>query len=676
MPVARRPYSRRVPTISGSAVERVGTGALLVLPAGLIVYLSFNAGGFFVAAPAIAAVVIALVLLLRTTLARSPFAGIGRAAALGGLLLALFATWTLASGFWSGAPARALLEFDRALLYLFVFLLFAALGRTHGHVSWLIRSVALGILVVCTIALITRVAPDVWPISADIHSDRLAYPLTYWNALGLLGVFGAILCFHLSASASEPLVGRLVAAGAFPAMAATVLLTFSRGAIAVGAVALVVYVVLGRPRVLLGAAVACLPAAAVAVVLAYRSDIVASEHFATSAGIAQGHRLALAIALCCLGAIALRLLLTPADNRLAKLRLPSSARGPVLAGAILVPLLAVVFAFAAFGAAGYLKRQYQGFIHGASLSDNGDVRGRLTRVSNNGRIQHWKVALDYGYKSDRLKGSGAGTYQLLWARHRPGEFTVNDGHSLYVEVLGELGLVGFFLIVAAVLTLLIGLGASLLPRAAAGAPDLYAALFAVTLAWAVHAGVDWDWEMPAVTAPVLVLAGAGLAAERKRLAALQPTRFARVAIAIGLLVMVVTPFLAARSQGQLDRSVSALKRGDCRTSINAALASIAALSLRPEPWEVLGFCDSALGAHQLAVRALDNSVTRDPRSWETHYGLALVRAKAGLDPRREARRALARNPHDPQVVEAVKAFRRRSRAAWRRSADRLGLPLH
>ena len=44
-------------------------------------------------------------------------------------------------------------------------------------------------------------------------------------------------------------------------------------------------------------------------------------------------------------------------------------------------------------------------------------------------------------------------------------------------------------------------------------PDraLYAALFAMTLAWAVHQAFDWDWQMPAVTLPVFMLAGLALA---------------------------------------------------------------------------------------------------------------------------------------------------------------------
>ncbi len=40
-------------------------------------------------------------------------------------------------------------------------------------------------LIVCVVALATRLRPDLFPIPANLSPDRLAYPLTYWNALGL-----------------------------------------------------------------------------------------------------------------------------------------------------------------------------------------------------------------------------------------------------------------------------------------------------------------------------------------------------------------------------------------------------------------------------------------------------------------------------------------------------------
>jgi len=74
------------------------TGALLLLPGALVVYLAFNAGGFFPGATGIAAAALALVLVLRITLARDPFEGYGPRLAIAAGMLGLFGAWTLASG--------------------------------------------------------------------------------------------------------------------------------------------------------------------------------------------------------------------------------------------------------------------------------------------------------------------------------------------------------------------------------------------------------------------------------------------------------------------------------------------------------------------------------------------------------------------------------------------------
>ncbi|MCW2967678.1 MAG: hypothetical protein JWM71_1450, partial [Solirubrobacteraceae bacterium] len=42
-------------------------------------------------------------------------------------------------------------------------------------------------------------------------------------------------------------------------------------------------------------------------------------------------------------------------------------------------------------------------------------------------------------------------------------------------------------------------------------PALAAGPGAALAVWAVHSGVDWDWEMPALTLVAVVLAGAVLA---------------------------------------------------------------------------------------------------------------------------------------------------------------------
>ncbi|MDQ8030367.1 MAG: hypothetical protein REJ23_16710, partial [Brevundimonas sp.] len=47
---------------------------------------------------------------------------------------------------------------------------------------------------------------------------------------------------------------------------------------------------------------------------------------------------------------------------------------------------------------------------------------RFRTIANNGRIEHWRVAIDDGFDAEPLHGTGAGTYALLWARGRDVSF--------------------------------------------------------------------------------------------------------------------------------------------------------------------------------------------------------------------------------------------------------------
>lgn len=77
----------------------------------------------------------------RVMLAADPFGGMNARVVTGVALLVALAGWTLVSSAWSGAPGRALLEYDRALLYLSAFALFAAFGFTRsGCAGWSVAS--------------------------------------------------------------------------------------------------------------------------------------------------------------------------------------------------------------------------------------------------------------------------------------------------------------------------------------------------------------------------------------------------------------------------------------------------------------------------------------------------------------------------------------------------------
>jgi cytochrome c-type biogenesis protein CcmH/NrfG len=137
----------------------------------------------------------------------------------------------------------------------------------------------------------------------------------------------------------------------------------------------------------------------------------------------------------------------------------------------------------------------------------------------------------------------------------------------------------------------------------------------------------------------------------------------------------LTPALVLASQGPLDRSVQAFKRGDCARATDAALDSLDALPARAEPWEILGYCDARAGQLALAVRAMDAARARDPNNWQYAYGQALVRANAGADPLPYARAAAHMNPLEPLARELLRRLSKaRTPARRAKIAARAGIP--
>lgn len=107
------------------------------------------------------------------------------------------------------------------------------------------------------------------------------------------------------------------------------------------------------------------------------------------------------------------------------------------------------------------------------------------------RASYWRVALEDAGRHPLL-GSGAGSFDDVWLSQRPIAASVRDAHSLYLEVLAELGPVGLALLLAM-------LAAPLVSAARARGAPVVAAATAGYSAYLVHAGLDWDWEYPVVT---------------------------------------------------------------------------------------------------------------------------------------------------------------------------------
>ena len=652
----------------------LGGGALGL--AALILYLSFHAGGFFADTVALVAVALGIALVLIVAVVQRALAGVSLPFTAGAVAIAAFAVWTLLSGEWSHAPARATEEYDRVLLYLLAFVTFGVAGRSAHGLRWIVRAIAAAAVGVCVCALITRLLPDVWQISPSLAGDspngrdRLSYPLTHSNALGALAGIGMIACFGLTSDVRESRAGRVLAAAALPVVGVALLLTFSRGSIAASAIGLVALLAVGRPRALLGGAVAA-AATALAVAVVYRADLLdAGADVATT----RGHEVAVALVLCVALAAAGRAALLARDERVGEERRQIARRAWLaMAAAAAVGLVVAV----AFGALGTIQREYDGFVGGEPVN-TADPRDRLTSSGDNGRLDQWRVALD-GFEQDPVRGQGAGTFGLSWDRQGSGGGgRVLDAHSLYVETLGELGLVGLLLLVCALLLVLGGF----LWRARGPERVVGAALFGCGLVWGLAAGLDWIWEMPAVTVGFFAAGGLALASETRpdddSGAVLPPAAMrwpVRLVIAVLVLAVLLLPARFYLSEQSLRDGERALERGDCAAVVVAAQDSIAALGARPEPHLLLGYCRARLGEPERGVRAMREAVRNDPDSWRTHYGLAVARAAAGQDPRPAARIARRLRPGERRSADLLRLFDTGDPAQWIQRARRAPMPL-
>ena len=648
--------------VSPSRFGSAAIAALTLLPGVLIVFLGFNSGGYFPQTPALGAIVLAQVLLVRIMQSRRPFEGLAPTTLIAIAALGLYAVMSLISAAWSHSTSRALVEFDRAWMYLLILVLFGTVRASTKNLRWLIRGIVVGASIVCVSGLLSRVLPNVLHTAPDVSNQRLSYPVTYWNTLGLLASLGALLAFHITCSLGERRLARVLAAAVIPLLLATLFFTFSRGAIGAGLIGVVIYVLVGRPSGLLSGVIATLPASIVMIAVAYHANLLDTVDPTTPAAVSQGHRVAWVAGICAVVCAGLRLVLA---TRLDPWLRHSSGRPWMTRErrwvAIAATVAAVLVVAAALGVPHTVEGDWHRFISGVSPQGEGhDLRERLTDPSNDGRTPLWRVAL-HALSASPLHGYGAGMYQAVWDRHRALFAYVVNAHSLYFQAMAELGIPGIALLVVLIGTVLIGLAR----RARGSQRSLYGALLAAAVVWAVRAGVDWDWEMPVVTVGFFAAAGLALAPRKGSGPGWIPGEGTRTALGLVCLISIVAPVLIIGSQGHInDAKQDLYHAANCKSATSEALSAISWLDVRPEPYEIIGFCDIQRGLPRLGVYAMEQAASVDPGSWEPYYALAIARAASGLDPRADAKRALRMNPLEPLTREEAKLFDSSNPAEW------------
>jgi hypothetical protein len=295
-----------------------------------------------------------------------------------------------------------------------------------------------------------------------------------------------------------------------------------------------------------------------------RTPLISTNVF-TPVVIAQGHHAALALAVATAAIAAVRGMLLPLDRRLATVKFTTPTRATVIRG-----LAGAVIVLAALGLAiglpGRVAHAYHQFT--AVNNDPGEGTARFASFSSDGRTEIWHVALKHGFAANPIHGVGAGTFVDLWNRYRDVSFDVLVAHSLYLNTLSDLGLVGIVLLVAVLLAIAVALGRRAF--GGGGAAAAWAGLFAAAIAWFAFAGFDWNWQMPAAT--IWLFAAGGMALSRQLDASdyvgsgSQARRIwaswaARVAIAGAAIALAFIPLSVNRSQRNLNAAVAALEHG-------------------------------------------------------------------------------------------------------------------
>jgi O-antigen ligase len=247
------------------------------------------------------------------------------------------------------------------------------------------------------------------------------------------------------------------------------------------------------------------------------------------------------------------------------------------------------------------------------------IQVHFLSAGSSGRWQQWGSVIDE-FESAPAIGRGAGSYEAWWAQHGTLRGFVKDAHSLYLETLGELGIVGFLLIVGAFLTgIVAGVRRAL---AARGDPRLaIAAIWAGFLAYAFSAGIDWMWEMTVVSVVGIALLGLLTARASTSAPAEVPVLGFRWDIAArAVLVLAGLAVIAAQTVSLLtNREIQASQNAAAQGHVSSAFTH-ADNARRIEPWASTPYQQLALIAEQAreygdADAWIQKAIARDPSDW-------------------------------------------------------------
>jgi hypothetical protein len=633
-----------------------------VLPFALVLYLALRGGGYDGVIYGEVGIAVWWLLLLGALVGILPATRIPRAGWVALGLLVAFAAWTALGMTWSESAERSAAEAGRVAAYLGVFAL-ALVAQGRDGLRRTVNAVAAAIALVGLLALLSRLHPAWFPANDAARllpgglGDRLSYPLHYWNGLAALMAMGMPLVL-VAALHARHTVTRALAAAALPAMVLTSFYTFSRGGTLAIGVALLAFLAL-YPRRLATLPTLLVSGAGSALLIAAATQRNAlQDHVLSDAARTQGDEMLAIVLVVCAGVglvqVAIGLAARHGLGPRPRINI-SPRRGAALAAGTVA---AIVIVALAAGLPGELADRWE------SDTPVGYTAGseRLQSVNIESRQRYWESALDANATAP-LIGIGPGTFEFWWARNGSGFGFIRDAHSLFLETLAELGIVGLVLVVSAV-GMVLGAGIRRVVRAGPDARTILAAAVACCLAFVVAAAIDWVWELAVLPVAFLLVAAAILGAARAapgdagaagRRAesshqARPGERAVLVAVAILALIAIAVPLASTEfvreSQSQLRSGDNDSALGSADTARTVQPFAATASSQRALVLEQSGELGRAVEAGREATRD-------EPTNWRTWLLVASLEAERGraAEAIDAYERASELNPHSLRFLE-------------------------
>jgi O-antigen ligase len=614
-----------------AALAKVDWGAVWtwLLGFGLISYLGLKGGGYDPLVHDQVGIAVWWILLATVAVGAVPRQRLGRLGWCAVGLLAAFAVWTALSLSWTESGEKTFADTARLATYLGAFAL-AVCARGPRGAARMTGAVATAIVLVVGVALLSRLHPAWFPEASqtqrflEIGRERLSYPLNYWNALAALIAIGLPLLLAVATSA-KLIALRALAAAAMPALMLTALFTLSRAPIAAIFLVFAVFLAFSSDRLPKLLTLLVTGAGGVLLIAATAGRDELRDGLATSTAHRQGDEmLLLTIAVC----VVVGLIQWGISEALARGKRPrwthvsrQQSRAAVLAAAIVV-----VIGLIAFNAPGKVSNGWDEF----KLAEvPGDGTERLGRASGESRYQFWSSTVRE-MESEPLTGTGSGTFEYWWTRDGDTGDVVRDAHSLYMQTLGELGIVGLALLLAFVLTVLIGGGLAAVRAGPLERPYLAAAL-ASCVAFFATAIFDWMWQMPVLTVAMLLLASILVVRGRPEGEG-RPSPFpvaARAAFAVLALAAIVAIAIPLASTTLVRQSQAEANEGDPSAALSAAKSAQNAQPGAASPRLQQALLLETAGDLAAAGAAAHAATEREPTNWRIWLVLSRIEAERG-----------------------------------------------